>query len=431
MAKDITGRPPLQRRPSKDEIDILDHMLAGDPNGGDGRKPRGYIIGVMARKLNQAAGGPVSDTYRPARDWPAYDTVIRLAEDGFLDTAGLRRCAVFATPEQRKAAARAVRAAGRYVRPEPGRPTAESHFGMALDAVGKAMLRVLIGHPPMTQRLPHQLVLARAGTPANLWETNAKFDGLLATMSCFDIVSQTAGVPSNYYFTTQQLRRAIQGFHLGLIGPDDIPANLTARDPYGRTLGAGSAVRVASGLIDPSRMPVHYPTTRPKNLVGRVVRPVDVIVGVPWFLVHFGRGLKWIYSRDELRAITPSIPAWPTDCKLRATATEPSLPMISWRGPTDCFFRVERRLGGSGNGGKWRSLSVCRGTTYIDYSAQPGVVNIYRVRSVNIEGQSTPGCQVKYTPASAQPLHADKPPAGVGPPPPRAIWPRRRIVDVD
>jgi hypothetical protein len=427
MAKDIAGRPPVSRRPSKAEIDILAHMLDGDPNGGDGRQPRRYIIGVMARKLNQAAGGPTSDIYRPAYDWPAYDDVMRLAEDGFLDTAGRCRCAVFATAEQRRAAARAVRAAGRYVRPESGRPTAESHFGMALDAEEKGMLRALIGYPPLTQRRPYQLVLSRAGAQPTV--VNAKLDGSLTTMSCFGIVSRTVDADGACYLTRQQLRRAIQGFHLGLLGPDHIPPNLTASDPHGRTLGAGSAVRVALGLIDPKGLPIHYLTTRPKGLTGRIERSVDVIGGAVWFLVNFGRGLKFVYAAGEMASITPAIPAWPTDCKIRVTAADPPRPQLEWQGPSDCFFRVERSV----NNAKWVRLSVCRGTTYIDDNAQPGAANYYRVRSLNIEGVSAPGFRVKYTapgPASAQPLHADRPPAGVGPPL-RAIWPRRRIVDVD
>jgi hypothetical protein len=427
MAQDIAGRSPLSRRPSKAEIDILAHMLDGDPNGGDGRQPRRYIIGVMARKLNQAAGGPTSDTYRPAYDWPAYDDVMRLAEDGFLDTAGRCRCAVFATPEQRRAAARAVRAAGRYVRPESGRPTAESHFGMALDATEKGMLRALIGYPPLTQRRPHQLVLSRAGAqPAAV---NAKLNRHLETMRCRDILSRAGDADGSCYLTKQQLRRAIQGFHLGLLGPDHVPANLGTRDSYGGKLGAGSAVRVASGLIDPKGLPIHYLATRPKGLTGRIERAVDVIGGIAWFLVHFGRGLRYIYAQGELTSIIPAIPAWPTDCKLRVTATDPPRPQLEWTGPSDCFFRVERSV----NNAKWVRLSVCRGTTYIDYNARPGAANYYRVRSLNIEGVSAPGFRVKYTapgPVPAQPLHADKPPAGGGPPP-RAIWPRRRIVDVD
>jgi hypothetical protein len=434
MPTDIAGRPRVHRRLAPPEVEILAFMVAGDPGPTAYRPPRRYSIVAMAARLHMV-DTPVLG--RPLREAPIYPWITRLAEDGFLDTAGRRRYALL-TAAQRGVAMAVLAKAGRPV-PVAAAPTALDHFGVALDDADRALLRALLGHRVMTPHYPYDLARpTRAAATASQEEiaraaattTGQDAERRLRGLSGFDLVSRTGGSSTYYYFTRKQFDRMVKAYHRGLLGYDT-PANLATVDSNGRPLAAGAAVRTAVQLVDQGDLPVHYRGIRPRGLAGRIERSVAFQADQAWFLVDFGRGGKAIYSRRELTAIAAAVPARPTNCTVVYADSSPPFATVAWDGPDDCHFRIEWRS----SFGRWRSLSAGRGKSYIDRGVRPGVVNIYRVRAVNVEGSSPPSLPTKGTspPAvlAAEPQLCVPIPPAVVPVPGRVIRPRQRIVDTD
>jgi hypothetical protein len=116
---------------------------------------------------------------------------------------------------------------------------------------------------------------------------------------------------------------------------------------------------------------------------------------------------------------------------LRVVLGPKAQPWILWDGP--CYrTRVERRVEGDDSG--WKSLGVVEGTAYSDRDATIGKVNVYRISSVTMEGESEPcpAVPIIVTPCQERtPEFMEVAQSAIRVSPDRINRVRQRIVDVD
>jgi hypothetical protein len=151
-----------------------------------------------------------------------------------------------------------------------------------------------------------------------------------------------------------------------------------------------------------------------------VLLGVFLLLGIGGGFVYFNRALLFGKPAEPPVVVTPPVqtppplPTAPSD--IAATSTNPQSVLVSWTDTSsnESGFRIERN-DGSGSFSSLTSLPP-NSTSFLDVSVQPKTAYSYRVRALNVSGESDPSSEIRITTPDLPPPPPESPklpPAGL------------------